>query len=61
MGPAIFKKQHGETLYSLRAIPVEGTVRWKARMRNQTMKTLLKTKRHGRTTQIGRASCRERV
>lgn len=24
MGPAIFKKQHGETLYSLRAIPVGG-------------------------------------
>ena len=30
MGPAIFKKQHGETLYSLRAIPSKRNVRFRA-------------------------------
>ena len=38
MGPAIFKKQVGDTLYSLRCIPSVVTALWKGKTRTQTIR-----------------------
>ena len=37
MGPAIVKKQKGETLYALRCIPWAATAQWRERMKNPTI------------------------
>lgn len=48
MGPALFKKQKGETLYALRAIPIGGYCAMEGKTRNRTTPGLSITNRPGK-------------
>ena len=48
MGPAFFKKQKGETQYSLRVFPIGGFCAMEVRMRIRMMRGLLIISLHGR-------------
>ena len=45
MGPAIWKKQKGETLYAVRCLPIGGF--WRARTRRLTTRARSRASRHG--------------
>ena len=51
MGPAIWKKQKGETLYAVRCLPIGGTgcffAPWRARTRRLTTRARSRASRHG--------------
>ena len=45
MGPAIWKKQKGETLYAVRCLPIGGV--WRARTRQSITRARSRASRHG--------------
>ena len=47
MGPAIWKKQKGETLYAVRCLPIGGFAPWRARMRRSTIRARSRASRRG--------------